>query len=146
LLSKNIRIKIYTTIILSVVLCGCETCSLTLREDRKLRVSESRVLRRMFGPKRDEVTREWRKRHNEELNKLYTSLRNIIRVIKSRRRRLEEHVARVGKGTGVNRVLVGKYEGKSPLEDPGLYGSVISRWVFRKWDGWEWTGLIWLMI
>ena len=66
-LSKNIKIKIYRTVILPVVLCRCETWSLTLREERRLRVFENRVLRRIFGSKRDEVTREWRKLHNEEL-------------------------------------------------------------------------------
>ena len=79
LLSKNLKIKIYRTIILPVVLYGCETWSLTLREERRLR-----VLMRVFGPKRDEVTGEWRKLHNEELNDLY-SLPNIVRVVKSRR-------------------------------------------------------------
>ena len=73
LLSKNVNIKIYTTMILPVVLYGCETLSLTLREERRLRVFENRVLRRIFGPKRDEVTEEWRKLHNEELNDLYCS-------------------------------------------------------------------------
>ena len=84
LLSKNIRIKIYRTIILCVVLYGCETWSLTLREEPRLRVFENRVLRRIFGPRREEVTGEWRKLHNEELNDLYSSP-NIVRVIKSRR-------------------------------------------------------------
>jgi hypothetical protein len=70
LLSKNLKIKIYRTIILSVVLYGCETWSLTLREERRLRVFENTVLRRVFGPKRDEVTGEWIKLHNEELNDL----------------------------------------------------------------------------
>jgi len=70
LLSKNIKIKIHRTVILPVVLYGCETWSLRLREERRLRVFESRVLRRLFGPKRDEVTGEWRKLHNEELNDL----------------------------------------------------------------------------
>jgi hypothetical protein len=74
---------IYRTIILPVVLYGCETWSLTLREERRLRVFENKVLRRVFGPKRDEVTGEWRKLHNEELNDLY-SLPNIVRVVKSR--------------------------------------------------------------
>ena len=73
LLSKNLKIKIYRTIILLVVLYGCEPWSLTLREERRLRVFEKRVLRRIFGPKRDEVTREWRKLHYEELNDLYSS-------------------------------------------------------------------------
>ena len=72
LLSKTLKIKIYRTIILPVVLYGCETWSLILREERRLRVFEKRVLRRLFGPKRDEVTREWIKLHNEELRDLYT--------------------------------------------------------------------------
>ena len=85
LLSKNLKIKIYRTcLILPVVLYGCETWSLTLREERRLRVFENRVLRRVFEPKRDEGTREWRKSHNEELRDLY-SLPNIVRVVKSRR-------------------------------------------------------------
>ena len=85
LLSKNLKIEIYRTIILSIVLYGCETWSLTLREEHRLRVFENRVLRRIFGPKKDGVTGEWRKLHNEELNDLYSSP-NILRVIKSRRR------------------------------------------------------------
>ena len=71
MLSKNIKIKIYRTIILPVVLYGCETWSLTLREERSLRVFEVRVLRRIFMPKRDEITGEWRKLHKEQLYKLY---------------------------------------------------------------------------
>jgi len=118
LLSKNLKIKIYRTIILPVVLYGCETWSLTLREERRLRVFEKRVLRRVFGSKRDEVTGEWRKLHNEELRDLY-SLPIIVRVVKSRRMRWAGHVARMGKGRGVHRVLVGKPEGKRPLERPG---------------------------
>ena len=90
-----------------VVLYGCETWSLTLREERRLRVFENRVLRRIFGPKRDEVTGEWRKLHNEELNNLY-----IIIII------WEGHVARMGEGRGVYRVLVGKPEGRRPLGRP----------------------------
>jgi len=80
LLYKNINIKIYRNVILPVVLCGCETWSLTLREERCLRVFENRVLRGIFGAKRDEVTGEWRKLHNEELNDLYCSP-NIVRVM-----------------------------------------------------------------
>jgi len=106
LLSKNLKIKIYTTIILPVVLCGCETWSLTLWEERKLRVFKNMVLRRIFEPKRDEVTGEWRRMHNKELNDLYSSP-NIVRVIKSRRMRWARHVARMGEEKGVYRVLVG---------------------------------------
>jgi hypothetical protein len=86
LLSKNTKIRVYRTIILPVVLYGCETWPLTLREEQRLRVFENRVVRRTFGPKRDEATGEWRRLHNEELNDLYSSL-NIIRVIRSRRMR-----------------------------------------------------------
>jgi len=118
LLSKNLKIKI----ILPVVLYGCETWSLTLREERKLRVFEKMVLRRIFGPGRDEVTWEWRRMHNEELNDLYSSP-NIVRVIKSRRMRGAGHVARMGEESGVYRVLLGKPEGKRPLGRPRC------RWV-----------------
>ena len=97
LLSKNLKIKIYRTIILPVVLYGCETWSLTLREERRLRLFENRVLRRVFGPKRDEVTGDWRKLHKEELSDLY-SLPNIVRVIKSRRMRWAGQVSRMGRG------------------------------------------------
>ena len=105
--------NIYRTMILPVVLYGFETWSLTLREERRLRVFENRVLR-VFGPKRDEVTGEWGKLHNEDLRDLY-SLPNIMRVVKSRRMRWVGHMARVGKGRGVHGVLVGKPEGKRPL-------------------------------
>ena len=98
------------------VLYGCETWSLTLREEPKLREFENRVLRRVFGPKRDEVTGEWRKLYNEDLSDLYT-LPNFVRVVKSRRMRRAGHVARMG-GRGVYRVLVGKPEGKRPLGRP----------------------------
>ena len=100
-----------------MVLYGCETLSLTLREEHRLRVFEKRVLRRVFGPKRDEVTGEWRNLHNEELNDLY-SLPKIVRVVKSRRMRWAGHVARMGEDRGVHRVLVGKSEGKRPLGRP----------------------------
>jgi hypothetical protein len=86
------QIRIYKTIILPVVLYGCETWSLTLREEHKLRVFENRVLRRIFGIKRDEVTGDWRKLHNEEFHNLCSSP-NIIRIIKSRRMRWAWHVA-----------------------------------------------------
>ena len=93
------KVKIHKTVILPVVLYGCDTWSLTLREERRLRVFENRVLRGIFGPKRDGVTGEWRKLHNEELNDLYSSL-NIMPVIKSRRMRWVSHVTRIGEGRG----------------------------------------------
>jgi hypothetical protein len=92
LLSKNVKVRIYKTVILPVVLYGCETWSPTVREEYKLRVFENRVLRRIFGTKRDGVTGGWRKLHNEELNNLYFSP-SIIRVMKSRRMRWAGHVA-----------------------------------------------------
>jgi hypothetical protein len=85
-----------------------------------------RVLRWVFGPKRDEVTGEWRKLHNEEMNDLY-SLPNIVRVVKSRRMRWAGHVARMGEERGVHRVLVGKPEGKRPLGRPDVDGRIILR-------------------
>jgi len=88
-----------------------------LQEERKLRVFESMVLRRIFGPRRDEVTGEWRILHNEELNDLYCSP-NIVRVIKSRRMRWAGHVARMGEERGMYRVLVGKLEGRRPMGRP----------------------------
>ena len=109
--------KIYRTIIVSVVLYGCETWSLKLREERRLNVFENRVLRREFGPKRNEITGDWRKLHNEELNDLYSSP-NIVRVIKSRGMIWEGHVARMGESRVLYRVLVGKHEGKKPLGRP----------------------------
>src|SRR5215510_11451968 len=117
LLSKNLKIKIYRTIILPVILYGCEAWSLMLREEHRLRVFENRVLRRVFGPKRDEVTGEWRKLHNEELKDLYSSP-SIVRVVKSGRMRWAGHLARIGEGRGVHRVLVGKPEGKRPMGRP----------------------------
>jgi hypothetical protein len=110
LLSKNLKIKIYRTIILPAVLYGCETWSLTLRVESRLRVTENRVLRRVFGPKRDEVTGQWRKLHNEELCDLY-SFPNMVWVVKPRRIRWVGHVVRMGEGRSVHRVLVGKPEG-----------------------------------
>jgi len=108
---------IYINITLPVVLYGCETWSLTLRKEKKLRAFENMVLRRIFGPRRDEVTGEWRRLHNEELNDL-NPLPYIVRVIKSRRMRWAGHVARMGEERVVCRVLVGKPEGRRPLGRP----------------------------
>jgi hypothetical protein len=112
--SRSVKIKKYRTIILPFVLHGCETWLLTLREECSLRVFENRVLRRIFGPKRDEVTGEWRRLHNEEICALYSS-RNIIWVMKSRRLRWAGHVARMEERRGAYRALVGKPEGRRPL-------------------------------
>jgi hypothetical protein len=133
-----------------IVLCrrsalyGCETWSLTLREEHRLRVFENRVLRRIFGPKRDEVTDEWRKLHNKELHYLYSS-QSIIRIIKSRRMRWTGHVARMEEEEEKNayRLLVGKPERKRPLGRPRR------RWVDNirmdlgevGWGDVDWIGL-----
>ena len=108
------------------VLYGCETWSLTLREERRLRVFENRVLKGIFVTKRNEVTGEWRKLHNEELNDLYCSP-NTMLVIKSRRMRWVVHVARMGERRGVYRFSVGKPEGKRPLGRPRR------RWADNIW-------------
>jgi hypothetical protein len=107
-ISKNLKIKIYTTVILPVVMCGCETWPLNLREDHRVGIFENRVFRRIFGPKREE-DESWRKLHNNELHSLYFSP-NIVSVIKARRLRLAGNVAHVWEGRGVYRVLVGRPE------------------------------------
>ena len=144
-LPKNIKIKIYRTIILPVVLYGCETWSLTLREKRRLWVFDNRVLRRIFGPKRGVGIGKWRKLYNEEFNDLYCSP-NILRVIKSRSMKGAGQVALMGERRGLHRVLVWKPAGKKSLGRPR-----------RRWEdnikmdlqavGWgTWTGFIWLRI
>jgi len=104
---------------------------------------ENRVLRRIFGPKRDKGTREWRKLHNEDLNDLYSSP-NIARVIK------ENEMGRAcsvsGEGRDIYRVLVGKPEGRRPLGRQGVKGRIILSWIFRKWDVGVWNGSNWLRI
>ena len=117
LLPKNTKIKIYRIIILSDVQNGCETWSITLGEEQRLRVFENRVLRRIFGTKRDEVKGKWRKVHNEELNDLYPSP-NIVRGIKSRRMRWVRYAAHMWESRGVYKVLVRKPKGKRPLGRP----------------------------
>jgi hypothetical protein len=142
LLKKNLKIKIHRTIILPVVLYGCETWSLTLREERKLRLFEKKVLRRIFRPRRDEVTGEWRRLHNEELNELYSSP-NILRVIKSRRMRWAGHVARMGEERGCIGSWWGNRRERDHWEDLGLDGWIILGWISRRWDVGIWTGLGW---
>jgi hypothetical protein len=115
--SKNLKIKINRIIIVPDVIYGYETWSLTLREERRLSVFENRVLRRIFGPTRDEVTGEEIKLHTEELRDLYYSP-TIVRVIKSRRTRWAGPITHKGDRRGIYRVLAGKPEGKRPLERP----------------------------
>jgi hypothetical protein len=130
-------------IILPVILYGCETWSPTLREEHRLRVFENSVLRRIFGPKRDEVTGGWEKLHNEELRDLYSSS-SIIRMIKSRSMRWAGRVARRGEKRNAYKLLLGKPEGKRPLGRPRL------RWVDNikmdfgevEWGDVDWIGLI----
>ena len=110
------------TIILPVVLYGCEIWSLTLRDERRLRVFENVVLRRILGLRRDEVMGKWRRLHNEEINDLYSSPNNV-RVIKSRRMIWARHVTRMSEERGVYMFLVGKPERRRPLGRPRL------RWV-----------------
>ncbi|KAJ4445728.1 hypothetical protein ANN_12413 [Periplaneta americana] len=117
LLSKNLKVRIYKTVILPVVLYGYETWTLTLREEQRLRVFENKILRKIFGAKKDEVTGEWRKLHNTELHALYSSP-DIIRNIKSRPLRWTGHVARMGESRNAYRVSVGRPEGKIPLGRP----------------------------
>ena len=104
-----------------------------------------KVLRRILGPKRDNVTGEWRKLHNEELNDLYY-LPNIILVIKSRKMRWTGHVALVGDRRGYTGFWCGNMRERDHLEDPGVDGRIILRWIFRKWDVGVGNGSIWLSI
>ena len=111
------KVKTYKTITPPVVLYGCETWSLTLREEHRLRLFENKVLRKIFGGKRDEITGEWRKLHNSELHALYSSP-NIIRSLKSRRLRWAGHVARMELSRNAYRVLLKKPERKRTLGRP----------------------------
>jgi hypothetical protein len=137
-----LKIRIYKTTILPVVLYGCETWSLTLREEHRRGVFENRVLRRIFGPKREEVTGEWRKLHNEDLHDLY-SLPSIIRIMKARRMRWARHVARMGERRNEYGLLVGKPEGRRSL------GRTRRRWLDNVrmdlvevgWGDVDWIGL-----
>jgi uncharacterized protein Veg len=127
-----------------VVLYGYETWSLTLREEHRLRVFDNRVSRRIFGPKREEDG-SWRKLHNVKLHSLYSSA-YIVRVIKSRRMRWAGHVTRMGEGRDVYRVLVGRLEGRRPLEDLGVGGRITLRWILGRQRSMMRTGFSWLKI
>jgi hypothetical protein len=116
LLSKNVKVRIYSTIILPVVLHGCESWSLTVREEHKLRLLKTRLLRRILGPIKDGVTGGWRKLYNVEIHNLYSSPR-IIRIINSRRMWWAGHVARMG-GRGTCMILVGR-SGKETTKKTG---------------------------
>ena len=113
--SKNLKIKINKIITFAVVLYGCETWSLILRDISNVKVSENRILRRIFGPKRD-ANGEWRRFHNEELHSLYRSPN--VRVIKSRRLRWAGHVARIEEDGSAFKILIGKRTGRRPLRRP----------------------------
>jgi hypothetical protein len=126
LISKNLKIKIYKTVVLPIALYRCETWSLTLREEHRLNIYENRVLR-IFGPKREE-DRLWRKLHNDEFHSLYSSP-NIDRVIKSRRLKWAGHVAHMGEGRSVYRVLVGRLKVRDHWEDIGIGGRITLRWT-----------------
>jgi transcription termination factor 2 len=136
-----------------VVLYGCETWSLTVREEHKLRVFENRVLRRIFRPRRDGVTGGWRKLYNEELHNL-CSLRSIIRILKSRRMTWAGHMARMEEMRNVYRLLVGKPEGKRPLGKPSCrwidnikmdlleIGVSVVNWICLTQDRYRWRALV----
>ena len=145
MLSKNININKYRTIILPVVLYACEAWSHILREERRLRDFENRVLRRIFGPKKDEVTGEWRKLHNWALKDLYSSP-NIFRMIKSTKKRWAWHIARMGRGELSTGFRWGNLRERDHLEDTGLDGTIILYLIFRKWNVGSWIGSNWLVI
>jgi hypothetical protein len=139
-LSKDVKIRVYRIINLPLVLYGCETWSLTLREEQRLRVFENRVLRRVFGPEMEEVTGEWRRLRNKKLDDLYSSS-NIIWVIKSRRMRWARHLARVEERRGAYRILVGRPEGRRLIGIPRHRWRIILTWIIKKWNVGAWTGL-----
>jgi hypothetical protein len=128
LISKNLRIKIHKTVILPVVLYGCKTWSLTLREEHRLRVFENRVLRRIFGLKSDEDG-SWRKLSNDELHSLYFSP-NIVRVIKSRRMRWAGYVARIGEVFTV--FWLGGPNARDHWKDPDVGGRITLGWTLGR--------------
>ena len=137
---QNLKTKIYRTIILPVVLYGCETWSLTLWEESRLRVFENMVLRRIFGPRRNEVTGKWMRLHNEEPNGLYTSPK-IVRIIKSRIMKLAGQMARIGDERGRIGFWWGNRRGRDRWGDLGVDLWIILGWICRRWVVGMWTGL-----
>jgi hypothetical protein len=141
---KSVKIKIYRTTVLPVVLYGCEAWSLTHREECRLRVFENRMLRRIFGPKRDEETKGWSILHNKELYDLYSSP-NVIRVINSKGLKQTGHVASMGDRRGAYRALVGKPDRRTSPGRPRRRWEDNIKMDLRR-NGEAWTGLIWLRI
>ena len=133
LFTKNIQLTTYRTVILPDVLYGCETWSIALREEHKLRVFENRELRRIIGLKREEVTGEWRRWRSEDLNDLYSP--NITRAIKPRRKggRVMLHLR--WKREVHREFLWGNLRERDHLEDLGVDERTILKWIFMKWDG-----------
>jgi hypothetical protein len=144
-LYRNVKVKIYKTIILPVVLYCCETWSLTLREEHRLRVFENSVLRTISRPKRDEVTGELRKLHNEELHNLFSSP-NIIRQIKSRRMKWVGHEARTGEERKCTKLRWKSPKERGHSEDRGVDGRMGSEWIFVRLATRMWSGFSWLRI
>jgi hypothetical protein len=118
---------------------GVKLWRLTLREECRLKVFENRVLRRIFGPKRDEGRGGWRRLHNEKLYTLYSSP-DVIRMTKLRKTRLTENVARMGERKSRRKVLVGQPERRNNLENQGVDGRIIVKWIFEKWNCVIWIG------
>jgi len=144
LLSKNIRFEIYRTIILPIILYGCKTLSLTLREVHRLRMFGNRVLRRIFGPKRDKKTEKWRRLHNYELYHLYASP-NIVGVIRTRRMTWIGHIAFIVARRDAYRFLLRSIREREYLVDMGIVGRVVLKRIFKEWEAAR-TGLIWFRI
>jgi hypothetical protein len=144
LVSKNLKIRIYRTVILSVMLYGYETWSLIFGEEHRLRVFKNRVLRRIFGPKREEDG-SWRKLHNDELHNLYSSP-NIVRVVKLRRMRCAVHVARMGRGELFAVFWLGGPKVRDHWEDLSVGGRITLRLALRRYGSMGRTGFGWLRI